>query len=253
MSIVFSNTTTKRGLAQFYEKELGANYGDVTGNTEAFLEFCARANNALDEYLLLWAKSAGTWQGDDSNFTNYPIITQDIVSGQRDYSFTTDQYSNRIIDVSKVLILPSATATQYIEINPVDELRPWASDILLNTNTGVPTQYGKLANAIFFDPVFSYSATNGIKMVVNREGSYFTTSDTSKVAGVPAYHEYFYLKPAMEIARIRGLASYERLRNEVMKLEGDEASGLTGKIQDFFGQRERDVRKVMSGKKINYI
>jgi len=253
MSIQFNNTTTKKGLVQFFEKEIGANYGDVSGNTNNLLEFTARSSSALDNYLLIWAKNAGTWQGDDMNFTDFQIVTTNIVSGQRNYAFTNDGNSNRIIDVSKVLILTSATQTQYLEISPVDELDTSMSDILVNTLTGTPSQYGKLSNAIFLDTIPSYSATSGIKMVVNREGSYPTSSDTTKILGVPVYHEYFYLKPAYEYARIKGLANLRELEKAVIDYEGSERLGITGKIADFFSSRERDIRKVLKNKKITYI
>lgn len=246
MSLVTSNTTTKRGLVQFYEKELGLNYGDVSGDTSnLLLEFIARANNAIDRYLLIWAKNAGTWQGDDMNHPDFQIITSNIVSGQRDYSFTNDGNSNRIIDVSKVLILPSTTATNYVEITPIDELNTNVSDILVNTNTGTPTQYGKLSNAIFLDAIPSYNATAGIKMVVNREGSYLVYTDTTKVVGVPAFHEYFYLRPAYEVAQIKGLSNLAQLEKAVIDLEGSERLGIRGKIADFFSYRPRDERRGM--------
>lgn len=254
MSIQFSQTASPyRGLVQFYEKEIGANYGDVSGDTELLGEFTARCNNAVDDYLLLWAKSAGTWQGDDINQTDYPILTSNITSGQRDYPFDEDVDGNKIKDVQKVLILQSSTATEYIEISPVDELDTSSSEILVNSLTGVPTKYGKLSNGIFLDPVPSYSVALGIKMIVNREGSYFTTSDTTKKPGVPVYHEYFYLKPAYEVASIRKLSNLPELEKKVMDLEGSERLRITGKIQEFFSQRERDIRHIMTPKRINFI
>ena len=227
-----------------YEKALGGNYGDVSNDSEALLEFTANANNALDDYLLIWAKCAGTWQGDDTNHTTkYPIISLPIISGQRDYQFTNDEQGNLINDISKVLILPSATATEYVEISPIDELRTELSQILVNTNTGTPYQYGKFANSIFLDPIPNYSVNAGIKMIINREGSYFDSGDTTKKAGVPAYHNYFYLKPALEKARINSLPNLAQLEKDVVDLEGSERLRVTGKIQEFFSRRERDVKK----------
>lgn len=251
--IQFSDTSTKRGLVQKYEKALGFAYGTVSGNSDLLAEFTANVNDALDDYLLIWAKTAGTWQGDDINFTNYPIITTNIVSGQRDYPFTTDGGSNRIVDVQKVLIYSSGTATIYEEIDPIDELKTTFSEILTHTTQGKPYQYGKLANAIFLDPVPNYSATSGLKMIVNREGSYFTTTDTTKIPGVPAFHQYFYLKPAWIKAKQLSLAVAVQYEKDVVDLEGNERLGIMGKIQDFFGYRERDVRKIMTTKKILYI
>lgn len=245
MSLQISNTTTKRGLVQLYEKELGLDYGTISNDSEKLAEFIARVCLALDNYLLIWAKNAGTWEADDINHLDYQIITTSIVSGRRDYPFTTDENSNRVVDVSKVLILPSSTATEYIEINPVDELITKDSNILLDTRTGRPTQYGKMANAVFLDLIPNYSATNGLKMVVNREGSYPTTSNTTKVIGVPVYHEYFYLKPAYEHATIYGTRNLAELEKKVIDLEGSERLRVTGKIADFFGYRQRDVKPNM--------
>ncbi len=236
-----------------YEREIGANYGDISGNPDKLLEFIARANIALDNYLLIWAKNAGPWQADDINHLDFQIITKNIVSGTRDYTFTVDENLNRIFDVSKVLILPSATATQYEEITPVDELNTSISEILLNTNTGRPTQYGKMANAILLGTIPNYSVNNGLKMVVGREGSYLSAEDDTKTIGVPVYHEYFYKKPAFEVAKINGSANLKELEKDVIDLEGSERLGVTGKIADFFAGRERDVRKIMTPKRINFI
>ena len=253
MSIQFNQTSSPyRGLVQFYEKEIGANYGDVSGNTTLLAEFTARCNNALDDYFLLLAKSAGTWQGDDINQTDYPIITSNITSGQRDYPFDEDVDGNKIKDVQKVLILQSSTATQYEEITPIDELRTELSDILRNTNTGVPFQYGKLSNGIFLDPVPNYSVALGIKMIVNREGSSFLTTDTTKKPGVPVYHEYFYLKPAFEVASIKGLGNLRELERKIVDLEGSERLGIQGKIIEFFSTRSKDEVTIMSNEQIIY-
>lgn len=249
----FNNTTTKRGLVQMYEKRIGANYGDVSGNNDRLLEFTAYANLALDNYLLIWARNAGTWQADDINHTDFQIVTTNIVSGQRDYNFTTDSNSNRITEVSKVLLLPSTTATNYNELIPIDEENTSISDILVNTDTGVPTQYGKMGNSILLDAIPNYSKAAGLKMVVNREGSYLTSTDTTKVVGVPAYHEYFYLKPAYEYAKANNLSVLTSLEKDVIDLEGSERLGVSGKIAEFFGAREKDLRKVMTQKKINYM
>lgn len=253
MSLPTSNTTTKKALVQLYEKTIGANYGDVSGNADRLAEFIADANIAIDKYLLLWAKSAGTWQADDINHTDFQIITANLVDGQRDYPFTTDENSNRIVDISKVLIYPSATSTNYEELMPVDELEIGSSDILVNTVEGKPNRYGKLGNAVLLDPIPSYNATAGIKMVVNREGSYLTTSDTTKVVGVPAYHEFFYLFPAWQYAKRNNFSDVAKFEKDVIDLMGSERLGVTGAITEFFGRRERDVRKIITNSKILYI
>lgn len=255
MSRQFSDTTSLTGLVQKYEEEIGAQSSFVSGNTERLKKFTSATRSAWDKYIYLAFKSSGTWQYDDTNHTDYPIIKTNLVSGQRDYTFTTDEGGNLILDVFKVAILPSATATLYQEISPMDELENVDNDIITdNTATGVPMRYGKLANGIFLETPTSYNATNGMKMFVNREPSYFTTSDTTKKPGCPGiHHDYFYLRPAMEYARIHGLANYNELLRVVMEYEGDERQGITGSIERYFSRRTRDEKKQITFKKINYI
>ena len=65
-------------------------------------------NNALNRYMLLAISAEGKWQVDDTNQTDYPVVFGDVVSGQQDYSFTTDEQGNQILDIYKVRIKDSA-------------------------------------------------------------------------------------------------------------------------------------------------
>lgn len=259
MSLQFSDLTNFKGIVQIYEKEIGATRTDISGNTDKLKEFTADVNLALDDYFELAIPASGTWQLDDSGHTDYPIIKANIVSGQNDYSFTTDGSGNLILDIYKVAIIPSAEATLYEEIYPIDVQKPQRDHTWFNgrwynsnnlvsetTNTGVPIQYDKTANALFLDPTPSYSKTLGLKLYINREASYFTDSDTTKKPGVPGtHHKYFAIKPAFEFARRNSLANARALENEIAKMEKD--------IVEHFGKRSRDEKTVMRPRRINYI
>ena len=241
-------------MAQHFEEEIGANPGDITGNTAKLKMFTALVNAALDSFWNIAITASGTWQLDDSNHTDYPIITTNLVASQRDYSFTTDGSSNLILDIYRVFILSSATDTRYEEISPVDaqsNIETTGFTDGLNTE-GTPYHYDKTANGIFLDPIPSYNATNGLKLYINREVSYFTTADTTKKPGVPGIlHAYFYLKPAAQYARRRNLANFPNLEREVIKYEG--VNGRGGLIRNHFANRARDERHIMTPKKILYI
>ena len=256
MSIQFSDTTNYKGIVQLYEKECGMNQGDISGNTTKLKEFTAQANLALDDFMRIALKASGKWQFDDSNQSGDPILTTNLVSGQRDYHFTSDTDGNLILDIYRVFVANSSGV--FMEVYPVDSQGDNITRVSGFTDgrnvTGVPFTYDKTANAIFLDPIPNYSYTGGLKMYVNREGSYFTSTDTTKKPGVPGlFHRYFYLKPALEYARQNGADNYQALLNEVIKLEGDEDRGLVGEIQRYFSKRAKDDRAIMTGKKINYI
>lgn len=240
MSLQFNDTSNYKGLVQLYSKELGFNRTDISGNTDKLKEFTADCNLAHDELLARGFKKGGTWQLDDSNHTDYPFITTNLVSGQRDYTFTTDESGNLILDIMRVMVADSSGL--FREIYPVDQQTSNSNqvntDTLINgqNSTGTPTRYDKTGNGIFLDLIPNYSYTNGLKVFINREGSYFAYTDTTKKPGVPGnLHAWYFIKPAYDYARRNGLAVYNRLALEVQKLELE--------IDKTFGMREKDVKR----------
>lgn len=260
MSRPFNDTTNLSGLVQKYEQEIGVDPGVISGNTVKLKQFTSATRSAWDMYIYLALKASGTWQFDDTNHQDgsgnytYSIIKTNLVQGQRDYTFLADEGGNLILDIYKVAILPSSTEVLFQELTAVDEFQGNNDILAENTAQGIPSRYAKLANGIQFDTPTSYNATNGLKLYIGREASYFDYQDTTKKPGCPGiHHDYFALKPAYEHARRNKLANVDILRNAVVEFEGDEKLGIVGSIERYFGRRNRDERKVITNKKINYI
>lgn len=240
MSIPFSDTTNKNGLIQLCERNLSFADGAISGDSTLLKQFTADINLALDDVFSKIFKVGGTWQFDDSNQTDYPIITTNLVSGQRDYSFTTDGSGNLILDIYKVVV--TTPGGLGVEIKPIDQQAPHTANInpdsfIDNQNaSGTPTRYDKTANGIFLDPIPNYNSTNGLKIFINREGSYFTTADTTKKPGFAGlFHEYLALHASYRYARANGFAGVQRFQNDLI-LMGQE-------IMTYYGNRERDVSR----------
>lgn len=244
MSMQFSDLVNYKGLVQMYEEELGFNPGDVSGNTTKLKKFTAQVNQTLDDFMAIAIPASGTWQFDDSGHSKYPIIKTNIVQGQRDYAFTTDEQGNLILDIYKVMILPTATSTTYYEIHPIDQqdINGFSTIDQEITIQGSPWQYDKTANALFLDPIPGYSVANGLKIYINREANYFSYTDTTKMPGVPGlFHKYFYLKPAYNYATRNSLpiaggrqrnGAFTGLAAEIGKLEADIASYFANRAKD---------------------
>lgn len=198
-------------------------------------------NIALDRVFALIFQVGGTWQFDDSNHTDYPIITTNIVSGQRDYPFTTDEQGNLILDIYKVMVADEDGL--FREITPVDQQSYAPSNYTDGLNTqGQPNSYDKTANGIFVDPIPNYNSTGGLKVFINREGSYFTTSDTTKKAGFAGlFHEYLALRPSYQYAFRNSLANTSVLKSEMLEMENA--------IMDYYKAREKDVVKTLKAKR----
>lgn len=233
MSLQFSDSTNKRGIVELIDANLG------TDSTQYPLNQKTRdINLALDRVFALIFQVGGTWQFDDSNQTDYPIITTNIVSGQRDYSFTVDGSSNLILEIYRVLVA-NVNGT-FFDVYPVDvEQKDAPNSFVDGLNVGgQPYTYDKLANGIFLDPVPNYNRTGGLKIYVNREGSYFTTSDTTKKPGFAGlFHEYLALRPSWQFATRKLLPNAAGLQSQMLQMEQD--------IMDYYKSREKDTQKVI--------
>lgn len=243
MSLTFNDTSGGKGIIQTIEKYCGFNDGDVSGNPTLLKDFTADVNIAKDRALSLILKASGTWHFDDSNQTDYPMMTANIVSGQRDYSFTVDQSNNLVLDIFRVMVADSTGI--YREIYPIDQFTPTnhagnvedTSTFIDNQNaSGVPTRYSKVANGIFLDVIPNYSFTNGLKVFMDRETTYYTTSDTTKKSGFAGiFDEYLALRPSAMYATRKQLANGKDLWTLTTNMERS--------IQDYYSTREKDSPK----------
>lgn len=230
------------------------NCGISPENTVAYpvADMTADENLAIDRVFDIIFKSSGRWQFDDSNHTKYPFIETDLVANQRDYTFTTDGQGNLILDIYKVMVKdPSGN---YVEIEPVDQQSDTNTESFWNEQnaTGIPTQYDKTANGIILDVLPSYSwriATElerGVKVFINREGSYFTTDDTTKKPGFSGiFHEYVALYPSFLYAMRHGLSN----KNDLSKAIED----MELKIQQHYRDRSKDETLQITAEDIQFI
>lgn len=202
-------------------------------------------NSALNWFFILANQAAGNWRPvDDTNQTDYPVVLFDLVSGQQDYSFTVDENGNQIVDIEKVRV-KDAGGVNWLTLKQInkDEL----TDDDLNTDiSGVPTRYYLTANGIFLVEKPNYNSTDGGEIHVSRTGSYFTTSDTTKKAGIPwVFHEYLALRPSYFYCLQKGL---KQATNYKVSLDEMEAA-----IKKHYSRRNRDFQISISGEYIDSI
>ncbi len=184
----FSDTTNKNGMVQRFEKYTGLGDGAVSNNPTLLKIVTADFNESFDEVMPYVMSYSDKQRWDDTNHTDHPIATFNIVSGQPDYSILEDDNSLDILNITDVRILASSTATQYTDIERITLDNPYALDVMSpnSIDTGIPTVWLEKGNVIFLGlgkP--NYSATNGIKVFFEREQSYFVSTDTTKEPGIP--------------------------------------------------------------------
>jgi hypothetical protein len=216
-----------------YEKEIGANRGDISGNLIRLKEFTAEANNALDDYTRLAISASGRWKFDDSNHTDFPEITTDLVAGQREYTFVNDEEGNVILDIYRVYVKDSEGKFKLIKPIDADTETVDKSNYDGQDTEGDIYEYDKTANGILLNLIPQDGVINGLKVSINREASYFTYTDTTKKPGIYGlHHKYLYLKPALDYARRNTLTSYPRIEMEVLRIEREIKDGLNRRAKD---------------------
>ena len=105
--------------------------------------------------------------------------------------------------------------------------------------TGQPITYDKTANGIFLDPIPNYNYTGGLKVFINREGSYFVVGDTTKKAGFAGlFHPYLALHASYFYCMRNQIKVARDLKGEMIEME--EA------IKNYYKAREKDVQKTLT-------
>jgi hypothetical protein len=184
----FSDTTNNQGIIQTCESTVFGNedYGKISDNTARLQTFTRHCNRALDNIAISIHEADSRWEWDDTNYSDYPIATADLVGGQQDYQLSTDHL--RIISVEV-----QSDDGRWSEIEPIDQSGiPGARTEFLKED-GRPRFYDKLANSIFLYPApaaAQVTTTAGLKIYFQRQADYFDPSDTTKVPGIPThFHE----------------------------------------------------------------
>jgi hypothetical protein len=208
-------------------------------------------NNALNWYFVMANSSANNWRPvDDTNQTDYPIVYADIVSGQQDYSFTTDENGNQILDIYKVRI-KDATTGEWTTLEQINQDTITDGDLSV-INSGVPYQYYLNSNGIFLVQKPNFNLTDGLEIWVNRTSTYFTVNDTTKKAGIPwVHHEYLALRPSYFYCLDKGLPQATELKRT---LYGDDGrSGMEGAIQKYYRDRNKAFQQNITSEYIDSI
>lgn len=244
--MVFSDTSNKRGLIQVCERYTNLGDAGITGDATLFKIFTAMVNDAYDEVLPLVFQSDGEWQFDDLNHTDFPIGTTNLVSGQRDYSFISDENGNSILEIYSIAIKKDDTTSDYEVIYPINRTIETAQgrEIIENDGnlTGVAQNYDKFSNAILLDRTPDYSATAGIQFTFTRTPDYFTSSDTTQTPGIPDYfHNLLSLIASHEwliVNKPENTTLITRLEEKIRVKKKD--------LEQFMARRSKDVRKKMT-------
>ena len=240
MSLHFNDTTGHQGIIQVIEDEIGLRQGEISDNPRMLTKFTADVNIAFGELLAYIFNVGGTWQWDDSDHDTYPILTSDIHVNQQDYSFIEDAEGNLILDIFKVLF--KDRNGKWHEGIPVDRQSEKNTQDFSDQIVGDTLEYDKTANGIFLRRLPPENIDNGIQILVGREQTFFTTTDTTKKPGIDArIHRFLALHPAYRYAVTKRLPQKNDLYLQLYGRNERDKTSLKYLAKSIYSRREKDV------------
>ena len=208
-------------------------------------------NTGLELLVGKLLEADGDWQWDDTNYSNLPRGTGTLVTGQETYSFTSEYLNIQMIE-----ILDAGSPAKYYKLKPIDTLdlngmgpeEYFGVTAAGDPATGKPEYYDKVGDTVILYPTpvtGSVTMTAGIRVWFQRTADLFVDGDTTQEPGIPSpYHillAYY--------AAIPYCMSFKKDRVAWLEKKWDE--GVKDMLAHF-GKREKDKRKIMTMKSIEY-
>ena len=208
-----------------------------------------RINSGLEELVGKIVSADGTWQFDDTNYTNEPVGTGTLVEGQQRYHITSEY-----LDIEMIEVL-NKVGTMYQKILPLDfkELGEQSPEEYFGTESnGSPRKgqvqyYDKIGDQLYLynaPAATSHTLAAGIRIWFKRtinlytmtDNTTMTTGHASREPGIPSpYH-----KLLCYMAAIPFCAKYHKDRvssYQTMVLD------LKTKLLKLYNAREQDTQK----------
>lgn len=213
----FSDTTNKDGIIQKLQSACGL----VSSSTNSYplKQMTKDVNSALDTYFEIARLNAPKIKIDDTNHSSEPAYTFNLVNGTQRYAFSVDAASNQITRIDRVDIKRAdGTSKRLTFLNRETITEDGIASY--KATAGEPEEYYIDGEEIVLFPKPNYDSTNGGKLFIERAGSYFASTDTTKVAGIPNLHQdYLWLKSSYMWCLIKDQSRARNLKVEVSEME----------------------------------
>lgn len=239
----FNDTTNDSGLIQ--EAEFLTNLGTtgISGNAQRLQDFTRLINSRYQQVVVMILKAQNSWDYDDINHTDFPILTTSLVDAQQDYSLPA---SEKILKLKRVEITYDGTnwyKAEPLDIGTIGEA---------TGTTSISANFSKLSpfydiqyNSIFLYPIPDAAVANGLKLWVTREVDEFVNTDTTQEPGIDEpFHRMLAIGAAMDWAIAKGLG----VKNDLMALYQD----YERRLGDYYGAKQTDKDMRFSPGYINY-
>ena len=217
---------------------------DTNSTSYTAAKMLRRMNQAYEKVVGMLIANAGAWEFDDTNYTDFPRGKADLVAGQKDYTFDSSHLA-----IERVQILDNDGISHFLK--PIDKS---------NYNTpldeyfdidGMPEFYDKDGKSILIYPgpaSANVTTSNGIRVDFRRTSDIFTSAQVSTGTKKPGFASPYHMILVYEAA-ISYCMTYKKDRIVLYEKKVQE---LYDDLKEFYSKREKDVRDIITTKRINF-
>lgn len=230
----FSDTTNKNGIIQECEDACALGDAGISGQATLLKQFTAKVNNTVSEIWSWIFQSYGGWTYDDSNQTDLPESTTNLVAGQSKYALASNMLTINRVEVTD-------SAGNVVRATPLPQEH--VEHIGLSTFSSVlgssasPQFYRVTDGIIELFPTPSQSVTDGLAVYFERDSVQFASTDTTKTPGFASpFHRLVPVGTSIRWYKIKqpNSATLKELKEEWAKGEEE--------LRAYYTQRWRDYR-----------
>ena len=219
---------------------------DADSTSYIAADLLRRVNYGYEQVIGWIINADGTWQWDDTNYTNFPIGTLTLTAGTGRYSF-----NDRFLQLEEVQVRNSAG--DYIILDPIDQ-KEYSSYSPLSEDfetAGFPQYYDKVADDTIqlFPPPSATAVTlaSGLRIKFKRTADLYTSAQVTTGTKVPGFASPYHVILSWMAARPFCAVYKKDLVPWLNTMIGDLTpvpTGMKKAIIEHYGRRQKDQRKV---------
>lgn len=207
-----------------------------------------RVNAGLEELVGKIVNADGNWQYDDTNYTDAPRGTGNLIEGQEAYTFASEYLEIEQIDVLDV----QGYWRRLKQLDP-QELGGMSPEQYFGSTSstakkGLPLYYDIQGDSVRLYPAPTSTAvtlTSGLRVMFKRTAQLFATTDTTKEPGLPSpYHILLAYHAAIPYCM-----AYKKDRVVLYQQKWIDGSA---EVVKFFGRRNKDGNRNLKNKQTPY-
>lgn len=159
-------------------------------------------NKAVDDITIMILQSQDEWDYDDTNQSDFPILTTDLVTSQQDYKLPIN-HSTSDDDILKIKRIEINYGSDWERALPLDineDSEPTDTSSVANNYDSSSPKYDFQYGSIFLYPIPSADVIDGLKIWINRSALEFTSAELTAGTKTPGFDKQFHEMVALSVA-----------------------------------------------------